>query len=277
MELPKQNSRSLKVWSSKIFVEIRESPAKAARKERESWGAQSKALTLPHELTSNKYNFPFYVLYEVSIAVFGCRNWFMKVSKDKRHLFSQDPKRKLAKARIQVAKRWGKLMAKDHVIRMECARLSFTETWWCIVIHLFSRYSPRKLAKATLLWLLLAKAKTQVAKGSQKIIAKDHVILTKSKRVFYTAQVKSKAKRSAPSRARSVLTRSQLWKRRQPTWMIHEFLAGCPNVPSQEYPSFRSKTKLRWFNTPDWVALFFFGMYSVSIHFGPLKKGANRL
>ena len=112
----------------------------------------------------------------------------MKVSKDKRHLFSQDPKRKLAKARIQVAKRWGKLMAKDHVIRMECARLSFTETWWCIVIHLFSRYSPRKLAKATLLWLLLAKAKTQVAKGSRKIIAKDHVILTKSKRVFYTAQ-----------------------------------------------------------------------------------------
>ena len=113
----------------------------------------------------------------------------MKVSKDKRHLFSQDPPRKLAKDRIQVAKRWGKLMAKDHVIRMECARLSFTETWWCIVIHLFSRYSPRKLAKATLLWLMLAKAKTQVAKGSRKIMAKDHVILTKSKRVFYTAHV----------------------------------------------------------------------------------------
>ena len=111
----------------------------------------------------------------------------MKVSKDKRHLFSQNPPRKLAKDRIQVAKRWGKLMAKDHVIRMECARLSFTETWWCIVIHLFSRYSPRKLAKATLLWLLLAKAKTQVAKGSRKIMAKDHVILTKSKRVFDTA------------------------------------------------------------------------------------------
>ena len=113
----------------------------------------------------------------------------MKVSKDKRHLFSQDPPRKLAKDRMQVAKRWGELMAKDHVIRMECARLSFTETWWCIVTHLFSRYSPRKLAKATLLWLLLAKAKTQVAKGLRKIMAKDHVILTKSKRVFYTAQL----------------------------------------------------------------------------------------
>jgi len=123
--------------------------------------------------------------------VFGCRNWFMKVSKDKRHLFSQDPPQKLAKARIQVAKRWGKLMVKlkDHVIRMECARLSFTEAWWCIVIHLFSRYSPRKLAKTTLQWLLIAKAKTQVAKGSRKIIAKDHVILTKSERVFYTAHV----------------------------------------------------------------------------------------
>ena len=36
VELPKQNSRSLKVWSSKIFVEIRESRAKAARKARES-------------------------------------------------------------------------------------------------------------------------------------------------------------------------------------------------------------------------------------------------
>ena len=45
VELPKQNYRSLKVWSSKIFVEIRESRAKAARKARESWGAQSKALT----------------------------------------------------------------------------------------------------------------------------------------------------------------------------------------------------------------------------------------
>jgi len=44
-------------------------------------------------------------IYEVSIAVFGCRNWFMKVSKDKRHLFSQDPPRKFAKDRIQVAKR----------------------------------------------------------------------------------------------------------------------------------------------------------------------------
>ena len=36
VELSKQNSRSLKVWSSKISVEIRESRAKAARKARES-------------------------------------------------------------------------------------------------------------------------------------------------------------------------------------------------------------------------------------------------
>ena len=187
----------IKKWNcqNKILVPSKSGPqkyswksAKVARKlrERRAKAEVPNQRPLPHELTSNKYNFPFYVL---SIAVFGCRNWFMKVSKDKRHLFSQDPKRKLAKARIQVAKRWGKLMAKDHVSRMECARLSFTETWWCIVIHLFSRYSPRKLAKATLLWLLLAKAKTQVAKGSRKIIAKDHVILTKSKRVFYTAQM----------------------------------------------------------------------------------------
>ena len=71
----------------------------------------------------------------------------------------------------------------------------------CIVIHLFSRYSPRKLAKATLLWLLLAKAKTQVAKGSRKIIAKDHVILTKSKRVFYTAHLELESKVFVPQQS----------------------------------------------------------------------------
>ena len=186
----------IKKWNcqNKILVPSKSGPqkyswksAKVVRKlrERRAKAEVPNQRPLPHELTSNEYNFLFMYyrhLYAASIAVFGCRNWFMKVSKDKRHVFSQDPPRKLAKARIQVAKRWGKLMAKDHVIRMECARLSFTETWWCIVIHLFSRYSPRKLAKATLLWLLLAK-------GSRKIIAKDHVILTKSKRVFYTAQM----------------------------------------------------------------------------------------
>ena len=85
--------------------------AKVARKlrERRAKAEVPNQRPLPHELTSNKYMFPFYVflctIYEVSIAVFGCRNWFMKVSKDKRHLFSQDPPRKLAKDRIQVAKR----------------------------------------------------------------------------------------------------------------------------------------------------------------------------
>ena len=36
---------------------------------------------------------------------------------------------------------------------------------------------------------MLAKAKTQVAKGSRKIMAKDHVIRMECERVFYTAQV----------------------------------------------------------------------------------------
>ena len=103
----------IKKWNcqNKILVPSKSGPqkyswksAKVARKlrERRAKAEVPNQRPLPHELTSNKYNFPFYVL---SIAVFGCRNWFMKVSKDKRHLFSQDPKRKLAKARIQVAKR----------------------------------------------------------------------------------------------------------------------------------------------------------------------------
>ena len=148
----------IKKWNcqNKILVPSKSGPqkyswksAKVARKlrERRAKAELPNQRPLPHELTSNIYNFPFYVLYEVSIAVFGCRNWFMKVSKDKRHLFSQDPKRKLAKARIQVAKRWGKLMAKDHVIRMECARLSFlkhADVLLYICFHGIPRESSRK-------------------------------------------------------------------------------------------------------------------------------------
>ena len=155
----------IKKWNcqNKILVPSKSGPqkyswksAKVARKlrERRAKAEVPNQRPLPHELTSNKYNFLFmYYMKYLYIAVFGCRNWFMKVSKDKRHLFSQDPKRKLAKARIQVAKRWGKLMAKDHVIRMECvARLSFTETWWCIVIQLYIGFHgiPRESSRKQL-------------------------------------------------------------------------------------------------------------------------------
>ena len=107
----------IKKWNcqNKILVPSKSGPqkyswksAKVARKlrERRAKAEVPNQRPLPHELTSNKYNFLFmYYMKYLYIAVFGCRNWFMKVSKDKRHLFSQDPKRKLAKARIQVAKR----------------------------------------------------------------------------------------------------------------------------------------------------------------------------
>ena len=55
-----------------------------------------------------------------------------------------------------------------------------------ICFHGIPRESSRKQLCCD---CVLAKAKTQVAKGSRKIIAKDHVILPKSKRVFYTAQM----------------------------------------------------------------------------------------
>ena len=46
---------------------------------------------------------------------------------------------------------------------------------------------PAKARESNFAVIAAAKAKTQVAKGLRKIMAKDHVILTKSKRVFYTA------------------------------------------------------------------------------------------
>ena len=185
----------IKKWNSqnKIFVPSKSGPekypwksAKVARKLRER---RAKAEVPTNSRLINEFSFLF-----TKWSIYSCV-WVPElVHEGEQGQTTSVFTRSAAKTRenyIQVTKRWGKLMAKDHVIRMECARLSFTATWWCIVIRFFSRYSPRKLAKATLLWLLLAKAKTQVAKGSRKIIAKDRVILTKSERVFYTAHVLS--------------------------------------------------------------------------------------
>ena len=70
----------IKKWNcqNKILVPSKSGPqkyswksAKVARKlrERRAKAEVPNQRPLPHELTSNKYNFPFYVLYEVSIAV----------------------------------------------------------------------------------------------------------------------------------------------------------------------------------------------------------------